>query len=131
MYIFRKLTTFAALFAIVLLAAGCRTSPFYNVEAAPFRVGGSATMDDITKAIQIAGASLGWRMKATGSGEIEGILLLREHMAQVGITYDTKSYSIQYQNSTNLKYDGNVIHSNYNGWIQNLENAIAAQLSLL
>ena len=41
------------------------------------------------------------------------------------------SYSIDYKNSLNLKYDStkNTIHKNYNGWIQNLDNAIQVQLS--
>ena len=33
--------------------------------------------------------------------------------------------------SSNLQYDGKTIHSNYNGWIQNLDKAIRTQLTLL
>jgi len=31
----------------------------------------------------------------------------------------------------NLNYDGSTIHANYNGWVQNLERAIRAQVSAL
>ena len=49
------------------------------------------------------------------------------------ITYDTSSFSINYKDSVNLDYDAQekTIHSNYNGWIRNLEKAIRAQVSVL
>lgn len=91
------------------------------------------SMDNVTKAIIRAGASLGWQMKKVKDGEIIGTLYLRDHMAQVKIPYNTKDYSILYQNSSNLKYDAeaNTIHSNYNGWVQNLDRAIQTQLGLI
>lgn len=52
-------------------------------------------------------------------------------MAQVDIPYNAKAYSIQYKNSANLKYDGVSIHSNYNGWVQNLDRAIQSRLVAL
>ena len=58
---------------------------------------------------------------------------LRTHVAIVDVTYDTSTYSIQYVDSTNLNYNESkgTIHKNYNGWIQNLENAIQRELSAL
>jgi hypothetical protein len=67
----------------------------------------------------------------TGPGETEGRLHLRSHVAIVSITFDTKQFSIFYKDSTNLDYDGARIHRNYNGWIQNLEQAILAQTSAI
>jgi hypothetical protein len=52
-------------------------------------------------------------------------------MAKVDVKYDTKTYNITYKDSSNLEYDGKNIHKNYNGWIQNLDNGIRAQLSNL
>ena len=51
----------------------------------------------------------------------------------VDIKYDHKSYSIDYKDSTNLNHDAakGQIHRNYNGWIQNLDKAIQAQLSAI
>ena len=53
------------------------------------------------------------------------------HTAIVEIPYTTKTYSIIYKDSTNLKYDAEkqTIHENYRGWIQNLDNAIKSRLS--
>ena len=62
-------------------------------------------------------------------GRIVGTLSLRSHEAVVEILYDTEGYSITYLNSVNLKYDGQRIHKNYNSWVQNLSNAIYAQVS--
>ena len=47
----------------------------------------------------------------------------------VDVKYDTKNYSITYKDSSNLDYTGDSIHKNYNGWIQNLNRGINAQLS--
>jgi hypothetical protein len=33
------------------------------------------------------------------------------------------------KDSTNLDYDGNTIHKNYNGWVENLDKAIRVQLA--
>jgi len=49
----------------------------------------------------------------------------------VDITHDTKQYSINYKDSTDLGASGGQIHKNYNGWIQNLDKGIRTQLSLL
>ena len=47
------------------------------------------------------------------------------------MTYSVKSYSIRYKDSTELGYDGGSIHQNYNGWVQNLDKGIRAQLNTL
>jgi hypothetical protein len=52
-------------------------------------------------------------------------------VAVVDINYTVKSYNISYKDSTELNYDGTNIHKNYNGWIQNLDKGIRAQLSNL
>ena len=113
-----------------LLLGGCRTADLYNVRGAP-GTSKAVSMADVEVAIRRAGHGLGWQIVPQGPGKAEGILVLREHRAVVDITYDTKSYSILYKDSSNLNYDGKTIHSNYNGWIQNLDKAIRTQLDLL
>ena len=116
---------------VVLLLVGCRTAPIKNIDSAQFAVSGKHSTKDITKAIIRGGASLGWIMKSVENGHMIGTLLLREHVAIVDITYDDNSYSIKYKDSQNLDYDGETIHSNYNGWITNLNRNIQAQISAL
>lgn len=121
---------FAACFA--LLIVGCRSAPVYNVSSAPITASkASLTLDDVSKAIMRAGGGLGWQMKETKPGHMLATLHLRTHVAIVDINYSTTSFSITYKDSTNLDYDGTNIHSNYNGWIQNLDKGIRTQLSLL
>jgi len=118
---------------VVALGIGCRSSVVFNVQNAPTSLieGQKPSMKEIGKAITIAGAGLGWRMKAQGSGHLLGTLAIRSHVAVVDIKYNTENYSITYKDSTNLDYNGEYIHSNYNGWVQNLEKSINAQLSTL
>ena len=126
-----KLPLFITLLMAVVFISGCRLAPIYNVDAAPVPANGSVTLSQVSQAIRSAGAGLGWVTKETGDGEIEATLRLRTHKAVVNITFDLNDYSIEYVDSVDLDYDGTNIHSNYNGWIQNLEGAIAAQISAL
>jgi len=106
--------------------------PVYNVSDAPVVASTpNPSLDDVGKAIQRAGASLGWQMRQTKPGHILGTLIVRTHTAVVDVNYSGKSYSIQYKDSTDLKYDGQNIHPQYNTWIQNLDSRIRAQLSTL
>lgn len=116
---------------LAILLVGCAPAMVQNVDNAPVNASNANyDLSDVTKAIQRAGTGLGWQMKEQTPGHIVGTLHLRTHMAVVDITYTLDDYSINYKDSTNLKYDAanNTIHKNYNGWIQNLTNAINAQL---
>jgi len=117
----------AAAFAL----AGCATKPIYNVHNAPIVVssGKTLSMSEVQLAIVRAGTQLGWQMQPEAPGRITGRLALRTHAAVVDIEHDTRSYSIKYRDSTNLNAGDGMIHSNYNGWIQNLEKAIRVQTS--
>ena len=115
-----------------LLVSGCAPAPVRNVADAPV-VSNKASLSlyDVRVAITHAGASLGWIMIEQEPGRINGTLKLRSHTAIVDVTYDTSTYSIQYVDSTNLDYSASegTIHENYNGWIQNLDNAIQRELA--
>ena len=121
-----------AVVALALVLAACRSNPVYNVSGAPVTTSTrNYSLGDVRGAILQAGASLGWQMKIVRAGLIVGTLYVREHMAKVEIPYDRNTYSILYRDSNNLDYDGANIHGNYNGWVQNLSNAINARLSVL
>ena len=134
---------------VITTMTGCRTSPVYNIQDQHVTTNiDNHTEEDVKKAIIRAGGGLGWKMNADKPGHVLGTLFLRSHIAIVDITYDLNKYSITYKDSTNLDYeaagqqatdaDGSsyvneteIIHSNYNGWIQNLDRAIQAQLGAL
>jgi hypothetical protein len=118
--------------AVLLLLVACRGAvQVLNVNSAPVVTSKSATVQDVEKAISRAGATMGWQMAPQGPGKMEGVLVLRNHRAVVDINYDAKNYTIKYKDSSNLQYDGTTIHPNYNGWIQNLDKAIRAQLTYM
>ena len=130
----RKLLKVVIPCALAFLLIACAPTPIQNIDNAPVNVSTSHyDLTDVTKAIQRAGAGLGWQMKEETPGHIVGTLHLRSHMAQVDITYTLDEFSITYRASQNLKYDpaNNTIHRNYNSWIQNLNNAISVQLATL
>ncbi len=128
-----KIKTVLFLTITIMVLIGCRTSPVYNVSDAPVVVASNKryTLTDMRNAIYRAGIPLGWQMKEVKPGHIIATLNIRSHMAQTDINYNPNTYSITYRDSSDLNYDGDEIHSNYNGWIQNLDNAIRTQLSML
>jgi hypothetical protein len=117
--------------ALVPVLVSCRRSPIYNVNNSPITTPKRVTLSDVRGAIERAGHGLGWQMESTGPGHIVATLYLRSHMAQVDIPYTTTSFSITYRDSKDLNYDGSNIHSNYNNWIRNLDQAIQQQLATL
>lgn len=127
---------------VFLLAAGCRSAPILNVKDAPINTlsGKEPTLDQVTRAVVLAGMGLNWQMDVVKPGHIVGTLNLRSHQAVVNITYSEKLYSITYKSSMNLTIDPlwdeeivpgqppRLIHSNYNSWIQNLDIGIRKQI---
>jgi hypothetical protein len=132
----RNLSTIAAtllLSATFAAQAGCmRCDPILNVTDAPVTSASGKTLKDeqVKAAIVRAGATLGWIMKEAGPGKLTANLAVRKHTAEIEIPYSSKKYSILYKGSTNLDAgpDG-TIHKNYNGWIQNLNKGITAQVA--
>ncbi len=118
----------AALLGLFVLT-GCRTAAIYNVDKDP--VEAKVSSDKVYKAIKTAGYSKGWIITKVKPGLAMGKLNVRKHQAVVEIPYSSKSFSIKYKNSMNLKHnpETGTIHNNYNGWVQNLENAINFELS--
>ena len=119
---------------LVVVAVGCRGGgQIFNVKDAPVATatGKEPSLDDVQNAIIQAGAGLGWTMAVVKPGEISGTLNIRSHQAVVTIPYTSKTYSILYKSSYNLKYnaDKQTIHENYTGWIQKLDGAIRSRLT--
>ena len=124
----------AAGLLLIAALAGCRTSEVYNVQQASLSTPPAAEMMQVENAIRRAGGGLGWQIKRADPqqpGHLIGRLPIRSHVAEVDIKHTTETFSISYKDSTNLDYDSaeGKIHSNYNGWIQNLRNAIVREAS--
>ena len=117
----------------LVVLTGCRTATVYNVMDNPVNIKSEVADDAMFKAIKMAGLNLGWQITKVKPGLAQGQLNLRDHVAVIEIPYSKESFSIVYKSSSNLDYNAskNTIHSNYNGWVQNLRNAITLQLSAL
>ena len=121
----------AALAAAAALTACNTLAPIQNVDSVDVSSSSNKRLstEEVRAAIVRAGAGLGWIMKDVGPGRINGTLILRTHTAEVQIPYSATSYGIVYKSSSNLQEAGGKIHRNYNGWIQNLNRGINAQLA--
>jgi hypothetical protein len=120
--------------AMLVAVIGCRGgAQIYQVKDAPVHTasGKELGMEEVRKEIVAAGVAAGWQMAVSKPGEIIGTLNVRSHQAVVSIPYTTKTYSILYKDSMNLKYDAGsqTIHENYASWIQKLDGAIRSRLT--
>jgi hypothetical protein len=115
---------------LVLGITACGSAKVMNVPSQ--EIVEKKTAEDVFNAIKRAGVGLGWIVKKSENNTAIATLNLRSHQAVIAISYTDKDYAIDYKSSVDLNYNQaeNTIHSNYNGWIQNLNNAIKVQLSL-
>lgn len=121
------------LVASTIAIVGCnKTHPVMNFEGTPIvTASGQKDLKAIKKAIIYAGTRIGWQMQPAGPGHIVGTLFNRGHMAKVDIKYNTDTYNVTYKDSSNLLYDGALIHRNYNRWVDRLNRNIRAELNRL
>jgi hypothetical protein len=127
-----RISRWLAVLAAAAALSACNTmAPIQNVQNVSVSSSSNKplTPAEVRAAIVRAGAGLGWIMKDAGPGVLNGTLILRTHTAEVQIPYSATSYGIVYKSSTNLQESGGKIHRNYNGWVQNLNRGINAQLA--
>ena len=127
-----RVSRWVAVLATAAALTACNTmAPIQNVESVSVSSSSNKPLSpaEVRAAIVRAGAGLGWIMKDAGPGRINGTLILRTHTAEVQIPYSPTSYGIHYKSSINLQESGGKIHRNYNGWIQNLNRGINAQIA--
>ena len=127
-----RVSRWVAVLAAAAALTACNTmAPIQNVESVSVSSSSNKPLSpaEVRAAIVRAGAGLGWIMKDAAPGVIHGTLILRTHTAEVQIPYSATSYGIVYKSSVNLQESGGKIHRNYNGWIQNLNRGINAQIA--
>ena len=129
----RTISTALSSTVVALAFAACTSAPVYNVSNSPVNPtsGKALQASQVRQAIITGGTALGWRIVDAGPGRLEGTLNLRTHMAVVDIPYSATQYGIQFKSGENLKAEDGSIHKNYNGWIQNLERNIRAEIARL
>lgn len=121
-----------ATIATVVFLVGCgrATVPVVNYNDVSFTTTSKKpTLAQVKKAILTATETKGWIVNDKGPGKMDATLTVRgKHTVIVLITYSTTSFSINYVDSTDMKYgikNGEPsIHPFYNTWVQELEEAI-------
>ena len=113
----RAIAVCLALAAMVACRAGGQV---YEVKDAPIESAKPLTLDQVQKAIIDAGIKQTWIMTPIKPGEMLGEFNIQSHQIHVTIPYTTKTYSILYKDSSNLRYDPvkRTIHVNYAKWIE-------------
>ena len=129
---FQKWVAVLSVVTMSFLLTACGGAPVKNVSNHSVSIS-IDKKEEVRMAIKTAGASLGWIINDLDENTLEGVLMLRKHIAKITIPYSEKEYSLLYKSSENLKYNAekNTIHKNYNSWITNLDQKIQVQLSVL
>ena len=128
-----RLAAALVLFAIATPAAMAgRTAPIADVIDAPIvsmsKVPGD--LDTVKGTILMALIKQGWTSQVPGPGVVHAVYQRSENRIEVDITYDTKSYSIRYASSENMRYDPKKgqIHRSYNEWVRALQRSIDMEM---
>ena len=119
--------------SVLLLLAACSSKPIYSVDNVSVFTGSSSepSLEDVRRAIVKAAISKGWTAHDIDSTHMRVTLFIRKYMARVVVTYSTKTFSIAYDDSQRLRYNGTTIHRKYNQWVRNLEFKIRQHLAEL
>ncbi len=128
--LFRVTLATIAVTAMAVLATPAqagRSAPLVNPPAVaiPASAGKALTEVEVRDAIVKGGAAKTWMLKSEQPGRLVLAVDVRSrHAAEVAITYDAKSYRVEYLSSVNLNYrkteTGEVIHPTYLRWIKGL-----------
>ena len=103
----------------------------------PLRIEVKASMDRMREAVVNGGSDRYWRVKDTGKDQWELTLEVSgKHRITVAVLCDAEGCDIGYLDSINMLYSERIqsgakvraIHKNYNVWVRELANAIAAAM---
>lgn len=122
--------------------AACKTGYVNNFFDLPVPAGsGAQTKDKIKGVILVACLGRGWVAQEIQPGLIRATMTVpcmhhctaATHSAQIEIPFTGARYSIIYKNSANLNYDPQkqIIHKQYNKWVNNLRQDIDVGLARL
>jgi hypothetical protein len=135
--------------AIICVALSACVPSIVNIRDAPVKANGpNITDEDVKQAVIRAGQSLGWTMQNETPRRLVASQTVSDKTAVVAVDYNTKTYSINYRDSTNLGYEWGairdyggtitnpstgqgLINKKYNEWVKKLDAAIQVEISQL
>lgn len=108
-----------------LFFTGCAMkAPIETIDTNIEKISNNLSFRQIERSIYKAATELGWRLYKNEDGYIVGHYYTPRYTASIDIKYTQDSYSISYNQSENLKHDGEQILSLYNTWIKELDKKI-------
>lgn len=124
--------------ASLVVGCGRASVPIVNYNDVPLSTTSSkgVPLNQVKKAIVAAAAVKGWTVEDKGLGKMTATLTVRhKHTVVVLITYTTTSFSINYVDSTDMKYGIRhgepSIHPYYNEWVKELEETIQVEINAI
>ncbi len=117
---------------VVALLVACSPRQIHNTDERPVPLQAQTqSLANLEKAIIEAGAPRGWVFTKAAEGHLLATYARNDWSATVNILFNQKTYRITYNNSVNLKKNGDSIHYNYNRWVNNLDEDIQLKLAQL
>ena len=93
--------------------------PILNIEQ-PIRTL-KVTSEQMKGAIDKAATAQEWVVTPLGEGQLSATYRKRDYMAKIAIRYSPTFYTINYADSTRMRYTGTTIHPTYNKLIKALQ----------
>ena len=118
--------TIALLFALSLLAGTLYADPILNIDQ-PIRTL-KVSSEQMKTAIVNAAQEQKWAVTPEGGGQMSATYHERDYMAKIAIKYAPTFYTINYADSTRMRYKGTSIHPTYNKLIKALQANIIRNL---
>jgi len=120
---FKKILLLLSAVILFLSFVGCGGPKKVLQVKEPIKV--QVSQSDARSVILEATKKRGWAVKEIGPRKIEAqYSRTNKYMARVNIFYNANTYSIEYLDSRNLKYDGIKIHKTYNSLVSGLRKEI-------
>jgi hypothetical protein len=115
---------------LVLAVGACqRIQPIYSVQGHAVPTASAILApDQVMQLIVSAAQSKGWTIDPINPTQVRATQKWRTHSATVIISTDGKTYSINFDGSTNLSQSGGIVHREYNERVRALENEIDRRL---
>jgi hypothetical protein len=115
--------------AVLCGTAQARQSPLVEPPRSELSVDGTGSVERVKSSIVAAASSLGWVVRADEPGRMRLVYNKQgRHEVTIDCVYDAKGYQLKYVQSMNMNYGrddaGEMIHPNYNRWINNLIKTI-------
>jgi len=117
-------------FAIIclLFVAACAAEPIHKVDniSYGYHPKPPLTVVQLQGPIERVATRNGWQLSNQKPGSFTGKRIWGggKHSIVVDVIYNDKNFSINYRDSTQMKYDGSWIHHTYNRMVQELEDDI-------